>query len=29
MIVIWGIFFPVVLIIVLGILLAFMMGGSA
>jgi hypothetical protein len=29
MIVIWGILFPVVLIIVLAILLAFMMGGGA
>jgi hypothetical protein len=29
MIILWGIFFPVVLIIVIGILLAFMMGGGA
>jgi hypothetical protein len=29
LIIIWGIFFPVVLIIVIGILLAFMMGGGA
>jgi hypothetical protein len=29
MIILWGVFFPVVLVIVIGILLAFMMGGGA
>jgi hypothetical protein len=29
MIILWGVLFPVVLVIVIGILLAFMMGGGA
>ena len=29
MIILWGVFFPVVLVIVIGILLAFMIGGGA